>query len=205
MLPRDFVASDLYGKPQVQCEYMQVLGISVNFCQYKQHLGQEDGSLQHVRTKGNISYLICIQFHVDEWHPLVHTAVMLQHAIHILRDVLHHQIQKKLIFTCCRKKAMLQRNNIWVIHQTHQLQLSIFIASILQDLLNGNRFSSFQAFCLIQVQYITNQLHILDKGRKLGIFKVVIQFTYLKYYSKRSTTYNSFCHITDCLQECICS
>lgn len=38
------------------------------------------------------SYLISVKFHIDEWHPLVYTAVVLQYSIHSLGNVFHYQI-----------------------------------------------------------------------------------------------------------------
>lgn len=65
------------------------------------------------------SDLVCIKFDIDERHPLMCITVMLKYSVHSLRDIFHDQIQEKLIFSCCRKEAVLQRYHIWVIHQAH--------------------------------------------------------------------------------------
>lgn len=77
------------------------------------------GNYKEKKREKKDVYLICIKLHINERHPLVCIAVMLQNPVHGLRDIFHYQIQKKLIFTCSRKETMFQGNHIWVIHQTH--------------------------------------------------------------------------------------
>lgn len=108
-IPKDFLVSNLCGKPQVHCECMPALGISASYSLMKIALWQRKMNVNIIwrRKKKIISYLIGVQFHIDERHSLVHTVVMFQNTIHILRDVLHDKIQKKLIFTIRGKEAML--------------------------------------------------------------------------------------------------
>lgn len=46
------------------------------------------------RRRRKILNLIRIKFDIDEWHPLIRIGVMLQNAVHSLRDVFHDQIQE---------------------------------------------------------------------------------------------------------------
>jgi hypothetical protein len=43
---------------------------------------------------------------------------------------------------------MLQGNSIAVIHGSHDLQLPVLVALVLQNLLDSNSLTSLQTFCL---------------------------------------------------------
>lgn len=43
---------------------------------------------------------------------------------------------------------MLESYHIWVIHQAHQLKLTVLVPSILQNLFNGDSLPSLQTSCL---------------------------------------------------------
>lgn len=47
-----------------------------------------------------LTNLIDVKLHIDQWHPLVSIAVVLEHTVECLRDVLHNKIQEQLIPAC---------------------------------------------------------------------------------------------------------
>jgi len=96
----------------------------------------------------NRADLIHVKLHKDKWHSLIGIAVMLQNAINGLRDILHNQVEEKLISAGGGEETVLQRDDIRMIHRTHQLQLTVFVAPILQHLLYSHRLSCFQTLGL---------------------------------------------------------
>lgn len=98
--------------------------------------------------KENRTDLIHIKLHKDKRHPLIGIAVMLQHTVKGFRHILHDQVEEKLISAGGREEAMLQRDDVRMIHGAHQLQLTVFISPILQHLLYCHGFSRFQTFRL---------------------------------------------------------
>jgi len=149
-IPEDFEALDLCDKLQQHCECKQVPGrsnitkgsnISLRTILCTSTLEMEDMNVC-------CYYLIHVKFNIDKRHSLVCTTIMFQNSIQALRDILHNQVQEKLVFTCSRKEAMLQTNHIRMIHHTHQLKFSVLVSSILQNLLYRHGFSSLQTFCL---------------------------------------------------------
>jgi hypothetical protein len=62
---------------------------------------------------------------------------------------------------------MLQGNNIAVIHGSHDLQLPILVALVLQNLLNGNSLTSLQTFCLNA--HADNTIRVTKKNLREGL------------------------------------
>lgn len=92
--------------------------------------------------------LVCIKFNIHQRHPLVHAIVVLGNSVHCLRNVFQNQIQVKLILVGCRKETMLERNNVGVVQQAHDLKLSVLVPLILKHLLDSHSLTSFDAFGL---------------------------------------------------------
>lgn len=154
-------------------------------------------------------YLVCIKFHIDERHPLVHIAVMLQDPIKCFWDILHDQVEEKLIFACGWKETVLQRNHIRMIHGTHYLQFSIFIPSVLQHLFYCNSLSSFQTFCLkmkrprIEIVVIIGSKinSYYNHSKKQKEDEDDKQLLYLKNNPEWPSPNDTLCHVTDGLKD----
>jgi hypothetical protein len=101
-----------------------------------------------LRRWGGFTNLIHVELDVDKRHPLVGVAVVLKHTVQRLRDVLHHNVQEQLVPGCGRKEAVLQADDVGVLHRTHNLQLAILVTLVLQHLLDSHGLPSLQTLCL---------------------------------------------------------
>lgn len=127
--PIYFEASNLCGKLQEQCGYTPIPWKSV--CPPRNIIRQWEDKSEVFESPESEAYLVHIKFHIDDRHSLISITVVLYDPIHGFWNIFHHQIQKKFICTCSWKETMLQRDNIWMIHHTHQLQFTILISSVL--------------------------------------------------------------------------
>jgi hypothetical protein len=99
-----------------------------------------DVSVTHTDAAMNVSqgaaYLISVQF------------VVLCNTIHSFRHVLQNQVQIQFVFIGSGEEAVLQSYDVWVVQQSHDLQLSILVSFILENLFDGHRLPSLDAFGL---------------------------------------------------------
>ena len=79
---------------------------------------------------------------------MVRVAVVLQNTIQRLRDILHYKVQKQLIPWRRREEAVLQADDVGVLHGTHKLQLPVLVTPILQHLLDGEGLPGLQTLSL---------------------------------------------------------
>lgn len=87
-------------------------------------------------------YLEKVEFHVDQWHPLVHLVVVLDDAVHCLWHVLEHKVKVELILLSCREKTVLERHSIGVVKKSHGLQLTVLEPFVLKNLFYCYSFPS---------------------------------------------------------------
>ncbi len=50
-------------------------------------------SLKSSSRMSNNQYLICVQFHIDQWHALVHAIVVLGNSVHSFWNIFKDQVQ----------------------------------------------------------------------------------------------------------------
>ena len=93
-------------------------------------------------------YLVHVEFNIDKRHSLVSSAVMFQNTVQALGYILHNQVEEQLVFTSGGEEAMLQTNHIRMVHNTHQLKLSVLVPPVLQNLLYRHGFSGLETLRL---------------------------------------------------------
>ena len=82
------------------------------------------------------THLIYIQLHKHGGHALPRLGIMFTDAMDRLWHVFQHQILPHLILLRGHVEAMLQLDYIRVAQHLHDLQLSILVPFVLQDLLD---------------------------------------------------------------------
>ena len=92
--------------------------------------------------------LICVQFDINEGHPLIHSVVLPCDPVHCLWNKLKNKIEIKLVPFSGWKEVMLKTNDVRMIKHMHDLQLSVLVTLILKNLFYRNNFSCFSAFGL---------------------------------------------------------
>lgn len=82
------------------------------------------------------AYLVYVKLDKEGGHALAVLGVVLANAVHSLRHKLQDQVQEYLILLCGGIEAVFQLHHIAVVHHLHDLQLPVFEAFILQNLLD---------------------------------------------------------------------
>lgn len=138
-------------KPITYCRNDQLSKTTHGRQAYQQVL-RLDVSVTHTDAAVNVSEgaadLIRVQLHVHKGHSLIHAIVVLGNTIHSLGHVLQNQVQIKLIFIGSGKEAVLQSYNVGVVQQAHDLQLSVLVPFVLENLFDGHSLTSLDAFGL---------------------------------------------------------
>ena len=104
--------------------------------------------LEQLQTTRDHTHLVTVQFHMYQWHTLIHLVVLFDNPMNSILYILKHQVKVQLILLCRWKEAMLQRENIWMVKKAHSLQLSVLVPLVLKNFLYGYRFTILQTFCL---------------------------------------------------------
>jgi hypothetical protein len=89
-------------------------------------------------------HLISIQLDEELGYALLHLHVVSHDSVHGFRDVIHNYVEVDLILLVSSSvEGMLHCDNVWMEELLHNLKLSVFIALVLVDLLDGDCFASF--------------------------------------------------------------
>eukprot|EP00982_Pelagococcus_subviridis_P008403 30837-Pelagococcus_subviridis.AAC.18 len=88
-----------------------------------------DVSVTHaaaVNVRQRSSHLIRVQLHVQPGHALRRLYVLLGQPVHRVRYVLQHEVQVHLLLLVRAVVAVLQRDDVGVVQDFHDLQLAVF-------------------------------------------------------------------------------
>mmetsp|Transcript_7402 Transcript_7402/g.16726 ORF Transcript_7402/g.16726 Transcript_7402/m.16726 type:complete len:262 (-) Transcript_7402:188-973(-) len=118
------------------------------------------------------SHLVGVQLNKYLRNGLLHFVVVLHHTVHCIGTVLHHDIQVCFSWFLARSiEGMFQLDDIGMSQFLHYLKLTILVALVLEDLLDGNRLACLHDLCLVDDPEGTTAQHafrIVSEGWFLG-------------------------------------
>lgn len=153
-----------------------------------------------INWRAYISHLIRVELNKDNWHMLIHFGVVFWCSVYSFRNILKDKVEIQLILVSCWKERMPQSHNIGMVLQAHYLKFPVLVSFILQNLLNCNLFTRFQALGLIQ-KSDSNSNSVNEKKLK-DLYLLMLRITtYLEHNSEWACSNHSLCHVWDCLKQ----
>jgi len=89
-------------------------------------------------------HLVWVELHNEAWNDLLHFEVLLHHFVDCIGDKVHHNVQIYLIwFVTVSVEVLPHLYTVRMVQHFQNLQFSILIPLVLEDLLYCHCFSSF--------------------------------------------------------------
>lgn len=88
--------------------------------------------------------LVCVELNQERRNCLSHLEVLLHNSVYCLRNKVHHHVQIDLVrfLTRC-VEGLSHLDAVRVFEHFQNLQLSVLVSLVLENLLDGNSFSCF--------------------------------------------------------------
>mmetsp|Transcript_9353 Transcript_9353/g.23285 ORF Transcript_9353/g.23285 Transcript_9353/m.23285 type:complete len:346 (+) Transcript_9353:247-1284(+) len=94
---------------------------------------------ERMNVRERAAELVRVQLHVQQREGLLGFGVVPRHAVHGLRDEVHHEVQVGLVrLLSFRVEIVVKSSHVAVVQHLHDLQLTVLEALILQHLLDGD-------------------------------------------------------------------
>ena len=132
-----------------------------------------------VNVSDRAQQLVAVELDDQVWHHLLHLEVVLHYSVRSVLDVVHDNVQVDLVWLLAvGVEGLTHLNAVRVVQHLEDLQLTILVALVLEDLFDGNSFASFCYRCLENYakRAIANDFfsvvseRLLLQKKRLGIF-----------------------------------
>ena len=102
-----------------------------------------------VDVRNRAQELVGVELDQEVRDHLLHLQVLLHHAVGRIRNVVHHHVQIHFVWlVTVRVERLPHLDAVGVVQHLEDLQLSVFVSLILEDLFDRNRFASLCYDCL---------------------------------------------------------